>query len=333
MSRTPDAGRCASRSLRLLAMLAVAAAAAPASALDRNELMIATTPAGTLFYSIGGGMARVLQDELGVRTSPRPYGSPSRCIPLLNGDDVALALVSSIDAARGYAGLAPYPTANTEIRLIARVLPMMNGYFVRADSPFKNIADIRGARMVYEYRGSHAQTLLADAVLATGGLTHDDIVPFAAAHVVEGIDMLIDGRVDVAMSALGTAASQRANVTISGGIRALALGPNATDDFMREHMSGSRTSTATPSAGMAGIREPTLVAAYDTFLSTNTAVSDADAYAITMTLIERWEALQRDYPALRAISPQQLFVPDTGIPYHPGALRAFQEHGIWQSNR
>jgi TRAP transporter TAXI family solute receptor len=316
--------------VRVLTVLVLAANAAPGAALDRNDLTIATTPAGTIFFSIGGGMARVLQDELHVHTSPRPYGSPSRCLPLLNRDDVALALVSSIDAARAYAGLTPYPGANSNVRLIARVMPLMNGYFVRADSPFHSIADIRGARMVYEIRGSHAQTLLADAVLATAGLTRDDIVPFAAAHVVESIDALIDGRVDVAMSALGTAASQRANASIGGGIRALALGPEASDEFMRAHMAGARTAIAKPGPAMAGVAAPTLVAAYDTYLATNTAVSDADAYAIATTLIARWEQLQRDYPALRAVSTRDLVVPDTDIPYHPGALRAYREHGLWR---
>ena len=182
--------------LPLLAALALGGAATvPALALERDELTIATTPAGTIFFSIGGGMARVLQEDLGVRSSPRPYGSPSRCLPLLDRDDVPLALVSSVDAGRAYAGLAPYPHANTNVRLLARVLPLMNGYFVRADSPYQTIDDIRGARMIYEIRGSHAQTLLAEAVLATGGLTRDDIVPVAAAHVVESIDALIEAEV------------------------------------------------------------------------------------------------------------------------------------------
>jgi TRAP transporter TAXI family solute receptor len=322
------------RLVRALAVLALAAATAPsARALDRNELTIATTPAGTIFFSIGGGMARVLQDALGVRTSPRPYGSPSRCLPLLNRDDVALALVSSLDAGRAYSGLTPYPVANENVRLLARVMPLMNGYFVRADSPYRSIEDIRGLRMIYEIRGSHAQTLLADAVLATGGLTRDDIVPVAAAHVVESIDALIEGRVDVAMSALGTAASQRANASISGGIRALALGSQASDAFMREHMAGARTAVAMPAAGRAGVETPTLVAGYDTFLAASTAMSDADAYLITSTLIAHWESLQRDFPALRSVSARELFVPSTDIPFHAGALRAYQEHGLWPNDR
>jgi hypothetical protein len=59
----------------------------------------------------------------------RARGSPSRCIQLLNRDDVPLALVSSLDAARGYQGLAPYPSENKELRLIARVPigPAQNG--------------------------------------------------------------------------------------------------------------------------------------------------------------------------------------------------------------
>jgi TRAP transporter TAXI family solute receptor len=317
----------------LLAALVLGGAAPPAAlALDREELTIATTPAGTIFFSIGGGMARALQEELGVRTSPRPYGSPSRCLPLLNNGDVPLALVSSVDAGRAYAGLTPYPAANADVRLLARVLPLMNGYFVRADSPYQSFDDIRGARMIYEIRGSHAQTLLAEAVLATGGLTRDDVVPVAAAHVVESVDALIEGRVDVAMSALGTAASQRANATISGGIRALALGSRASDEFLGARVQGARTAVATPAPGRAGIAEPTLVVGFDAFLATNTALSEADAYAITSTLIERWEALQRDYPALRAVAARDLIVPDTAIPFHPGALRAYREHGLWPND-
>jgi TRAP transporter TAXI family solute receptor len=317
---------------RLLALaICLAAAALPfaATALERNELTIATTPAGTIFFSIGGGMARVLQEQLGVRVSPRPYGSPSRCLPLLNRDDVPLALVSSLDAGRAYAGLTPYPAANQNVRVLARVMPLMNGYFVRADSPYRSIDDIRGARMIYEIRGSHAQTLLADAVLATGGLTRDDIEPVAAAHVVESIDALIDGRVDVAMSALGTAASQRANAAISGGIRALALGSKASNDFMREQLAGARTAVAAPAPGRAGVAAPTLVAGYDTYLAANTAMSEADAYAITSALIEQWESLQKDYGALRAVSTAGFVVTDTDIPYHPGAIRALRERGLW----
>jgi TRAP transporter TAXI family solute receptor len=202
---------------------------------------------------------------------------------------------------------------------------MMNGYFVRADSPYRTFDDIRGARMIYELRGSHAQTLLADAALATGGLSVTDIYPVAAAHVVESIDALIEGRVDVAVSALGTAAAQRAQATITGGIRALALGSLADDAFMAAHMSGSRTAMALPGPGMAGVEAPTLVAGYDTFLSSNIAVSDEDVYAITMTLLREWTGLQQDYPALRAVSVNELYVPGTAIPYHAGALRAYRE--------
>src|SRR5690606_35644220 len=146
---------------------------------------------------------------------------------------------------------------------------------------YRSFDDVRGARMVYELRGSHAQTLLADAVLATGGLTVADVEPVAAAHVVESVDALIEGRVDIAVSALGTAAAQRAHASISGGIRALALGSLADDAFMDAHMPGSRTAIARPAPGIVGVEAPTLVPGYDTFLGTNTAVSDEDAYAIT----------------------------------------------------
>jgi hypothetical protein len=48
-----------------------------------------------------------------------------------------------------------------------------------------------------------------------------DVNPIAVAHVVESIDALIEGRVDIAVSALGTAAAQRAHASIAGGCGAV----------------------------------------------------------------------------------------------------------------
>jgi TRAP-type uncharacterized transport system substrate-binding protein len=98
-------------------------------------------------------------------------------------------------------------------------------------------------------------------------------------------------------------------------------------------MAGSRTAIAEPTPSRVGVETPTLVAGYDTFISSNTAVAEEDVYAITMTLVEHWDSLQRDYPALRGIAARELVVTDTGTPYHPGAERAYRELGFWQATR
>jgi TRAP transporter TAXI family solute receptor len=209
---------------------------------------------------------------------------------------------------------------------------MLNGYFVPARSKLRRIEDVRGKRVVYQLRGSASQTALTDAVLASAGLTVADIRPVAVAHVVQSIDALIEGRVDVAVGALGIAAAQRAQVSIPGGIRALELGALGDDAFLAARMPGLRTAIAKPGPNMAGVEQPLRVAAYDGYLNTSSASDEDLIYRITKTLHQNWQALQRDYPALRALAAEALVAPDHPLPYHPGAIRYYREAGLWQES-
>ena len=52
-------------------------------------------------------------------------------------------------------------------------------------------------------------------------------------------------------------------------------------------------------------------------------------YAMTKALYENREAVVQRHAAGRAINPNNV-VRDTGIEFHPGAVRFYQEIGIWQ---
>lgn len=325
--------RCSAAIAAICALLSLTPVPAlPQSQTDlqnRKPVVIATNAAGTLFYAIGGGFARLWQRELDLRVSPRPYGTPSRYLPLVDHAEVTLSLNSALDLARARQGLTPFREPATNIRVIARILPMLNGYFVPARSSLRRIEDIRGKRVVYQLRGSASQTELTDVVLATAGLTVADIKPVAVVHVVQSIDALIEGRVDVAVGALGIAAAQRAQASIPGGIRALELGALGDDAFLAARMAGLHTAIARPGPNMAGVEQPLRVAAYDGYLNTNSALDEDLIYRITRTLHRNWQALQRDYPALRALGAEALLAPDPPVPYHPGAIRYYREAGLW----
>ncbi|MCC6201837.1 MAG: TAXI family TRAP transporter solute-binding subunit [Gammaproteobacteria bacterium] len=306
-----------------------AAPQAAANGKSGDTLIIATNAAGTLFYVIGSGFARLLQRELDVRIAPRPYGTPSRYLPLVEHGEIPLALNSALDIARAARGLAPFREAATDLRVIARVVPMLNGYLVRASSDLRRLEDVRGKRFVYQLRGSASQTPLNDVALATAGLTVSDIEPLAVAHVVQSIDALIEGRVDVAVSALGIAATQRAQASIPGGIRALELGALGDDAFLAAHMPGTRVAIANPGPNMAGVERPMRVIAYDGYLDTSRHSDEALIYRVTRTLHRNWQALQQDYPALRALPADALVTADSPVPYHPGAIRYYREVGLW----
>ncbi|MCP5144342.1 MAG: TAXI family TRAP transporter solute-binding subunit [Gammaproteobacteria bacterium] len=315
-----------SRSLVLTLLLVVAGAAVALP----PRMTIATNPPGTLFFAVGSGIARVLQEELDVRVSPRPYGSPSRFVPLVQRNEIPLALNAVLEIGAAYQGREPYEESFGNLRVVARVMPLMHGVFVRAATDVRRMEDVRGLTMVHQLRASMTQQYINDAVLASGGLSAADIRPVAVAHIIASIDALIEGRVDVAISGLGTAATRRAHASIPGGIRALPLGELGTDEFMNAQLPGVRVVTVKPAPNLAGVEGPMKVAAYDVYLTTNADQSDEDVYRITRALHERWPSLQKDYPALRGIAAEALAPASSPVPYHAGAMRYYREVGMWR---
>ncbi|MGE3246775.1 MAG: TAXI family TRAP transporter solute-binding subunit [Beijerinckiaceae bacterium] len=65
-----------------------------------------------------------------------------------------------------------------------------------------------------------------------------------------------------------------------------------------------------------------------TVLIANAALSDADAYAITKTLIENAAKLGDAHAAWKRFNPENAWKPEsTGLPLHPGAAKYYKERG------
>jgi TRAP transporter TAXI family solute receptor len=318
--------------MRVFWLSLVAALLASTAAYAREPLIIGTAPAGSIFYGVGSTVARLLQDELGWQVSPRPYGSSSRYVPLLERDEISMGMNFSLDLALARAGDQPFIRPVTGVRAVGRMFPLLSGFYVRADSDMYTMEDVRGRAMINDMRGSATQRAFIEVVLATGGLTSADIRPVAVAHVVQSMNALIEGRVDVATAGLGIADARRADASIAGGIRALALGSLATDEFMAARMPGLKTTTVQPGPNMAGVAQSIKVATYDGYLSVSAAMSDDMAYEIARTLHTNWSILQRDFPLLRAQSADALVADNHPIDYHPGAIRYYREIGIWHAD-
>jgi TRAP-type uncharacterized transport system substrate-binding protein len=124
-------------------------------------------------------------------------------------------------------------------------------------------------------------------------------------------------------------AVRKANATTPGGIRILPLGSLATDAFMDAGVSGTATMIATPAKTRPFFKQPTKIAAFQSFLNAGSAVNEQDAYNLVKTLHENWKAMQKAYRPLRGVGANQIAPSTNPIPYHAGAVRYFKEIGVW----
>jgi TRAP transporter TAXI family solute receptor len=319
------------RTLAACLLLALSAACAPAddagSSAATGLVTIGSNPAGTHVYAVAAGLAKVLQENGGLRTTIRPFSGSSVYLAMLQRGELALGLNISIDSYLAYAGLPPYENRMDKLRLLGMMFPLPIMYMVRADSGIQRVEDLRGKRVVITFRANAALEQLHTGILATGGLTPDDVESVIVAGLPEAMRMLTEGRADAVPTGLNTALALQVNSTLPGGIRYITMGSN--EARLSEIMPGSAPVTIMPREGMVGIVEPTRVAGIDDFLNTSTDVSEDLAYRIIKTIYESWPELRRDYSQM-ADTPIEAVAPVNIVhPYHEGAVRYYREIGVW----
>ena len=292
-----------------------------------RRIAIGSNPAGTNYYVVASGIAKLLQDETGIPSTVRPFSGSSVYMPMLQRGEIALGINTEIDSLSAFSALDPYPAPMSNLRLVAAMMPLRDNLMVRADTGMTTIEDLRGRRVVVAIRSNVALERWHWALLSTGGLGPDDIDMVSVASLPDGVRLLTEGRVDAAPIGIATALARQAEATIPGGIRFLGVGRD--EAKLTDTMQGARVDPFTPDMAAVGVPEPTRLARFATYLNTGAHLDDDDAYLIASTIHRQWESLRRDYALLAPVAADDIVPLDSPHPFHPGAARYFREAGLW----
>jgi len=304
-----------------LAMLPGAASAA------LRRVTIGANPAGTNFNVIAGGFAQLIQRRLGIPSIVRPYAGSSAYVPLLHRGEITLGINAGIDSYLAFRGEEPYGAPMTRIRALMAVYPLGYAYWVKASSPLRRLEDLRGRRVVLNYRSLVQLSRLNRAILASAGLGERDIEVVTAAGLPEGAALVAEGRADAAAMGYRLPLVLQMHATIPGGLRFIPVGGD--EAKVGEIMPGAWVDTIEPGDTTVGIDGPIRVAMYDTYLTAGLHIDDEDAYRLVELLHGAWEDLQRDYTLLVDVPRSSLVPSNNPLPYHSGAIAYFKDAGLW----
>lgn len=310
---------------------AIALAGAQPAQAKLKRITIGSNPAGSVYFLLAGGFAKLFQTELKIKSTAQPHAGSSVYLPLMNKGEIVLGLNSSLDSGMAVAGTAPFRSKMKNVRMIARVWILPYSYMVKANSGIKTIGDLRGKRVLVKVKTNVSLAQANRTLLATAGLTESDVTAIDSGGVVAGINSVVEGRADATTVALTMPAMRKAHATVPGGLRILSLGPKATNEFMAKGIAGLYTMTVKPSKRLPFVKGNTPIAAFDSYLNAGPQVSDEDAYALAKILHTNWKKLQKDYPPLRGTPQSGLAPANNAMPYHPGAIKYWKEAGMWTS--
>lgn len=309
--------------------MAVAVSVTASHATAQGRITIGTNPQGSLYYTVGGGMAAALQDSLQRPVTVQPFTGSSVYIPLLASGEVTVGLNSSIDMGGWYRG--DYDNEPlTSLRMLARLWPLRIALTARADSGMTEIKDLAGKRVVTDYSSLAAVGLVNQATLQAGGVGLDEVERVTVSGLQPGMDGLVENDLDATGVAVGIPLTQQAHATIPGGIVYLSVtGENATSEYINSLFPGVYLMTVDPSPRMPEVTAPVTVPAYDVYLTTDASLPDEEAQAILEALYDALPQLKQDYPAIGLAQQELMAQPSNTVPYHPAAVAFFTEKGIW----
>jgi uncharacterized protein len=311
---------------QFIALGAASLAGIPA-ARAQGRISIATNPAGTLYYQLGGGFAKLLNEKLGVQAIVQPYAGTSAYLPLIESGEVTMALSSVLDAGSAYRG-EQGRSSMLKLRSLARIFPLRYALLVRKDSPIRSVADLRGKRVVLSFKANIGLDPINTTVLASAGLKESDVVATNVAGIPQGVRGVVEGTIDGTWVAVGIPVVMEAHASV--GVRYVNLaGPNFTEDFLGSRVPGLFPLTVNPAPNLPEVTEPVQVIGYDVFMMVSAGMPAAQAQKILAALHEGFPELQKDYPALRAGDPKRIASPTNTVPFHPAAIEYYKAKSLW----
>jgi hypothetical protein len=314
-----------------LTAVAVAVVMAASGTHAQQALGIGTSPQGTLTYQIGATYGQVVTDELGRQARVQPQSGTGVMVPLVNSGELDIGFVNTLEMTDAFTGTGTFdgrPQAN--IRMVGVMFPIRVGMFVRDDSDMQSIEDLEGKRVAWGYTSQQIIQTVLNGVLANAGLGPDDVQQVLVPNLIRGVDEFIAGNVDAGFFAIGPAKVAEADASV-GGIRFLPMSESEEAVArMQDAVPSSYIATVRPTQATTGVEEPLPTMHYNYTMFVNAGLPDELAYDLTRVLAEKSEQMAASVPLFRQLDPKALWQ-DFGVPYHPGALRYFEENGIEQT--
>jgi uncharacterized protein len=308
--------------LAAAAIISVSAASAQDRAGWPSDLTIGTASQGGVYFVYGNGLAGFLAEELGLNASGEVTGGPVQNVTLVQTGDHDIGLVTmgpAFEAWNGQSELAP----GLEHKDIRALFPMyetpFQGVALRS-SGITSVSDLGGKRVGVGPAGGTPGTYWP-RFFDTLGLD----VTVSNAGAADTAGQLKDGLVDAFVFAAG--------LPIGAFSQLVAESDVVLFGFTEEEL--AKILEAHPEVAQFNIPAGTYTSQTDDQTSVamwNFAIAHADmpedlAYEITKLVMENNDRMLQIHAAAAATLPENV-VNNSFLPFHPGAVRYFEEKGI-----
>lgn len=294
---------------------------------ERQFINIGTAPIGGAFHPVGSEIAEAVNDhrgDLDWRVNAESTGGSMENIRLLSSDRMEFAMSNASITYFAVRGERDWGQAH-EVRSVMTLFPNVAMFVTREDSGIRSISDLAGKTVFVGPEGAGFDNFI-EPILEAHGVSFDQITPRYGSQQ-SAVDLLGDGAVDAAMIGGGVPTSVITQAAQAMDIYLVPYDEDAKQALMEQYEFFHPA--VIPGGTYSGVDEDYHgLNVGSAHLITHASADEQMVYDFVRLVFENREQIAEGHRAARAITPENV-VRDTGTPFHPGAIRYFEEAGIW----
>ena len=314
---------------KLINVLALAAVIAmPAMAQEKVNISIATGGTGGVYYPLGGGLANVLSKFVpGMSATAEVTGGSVDNLKLIGTGKPYVAFAMTDATLDAYRGEDKFKGQKVPARTLMILYPNRMHVVSVEGTGVNNMKDLKGKRVSTGSPGS-ATEVMAFRVIEGAGLDKDKDMRRERLGVAESVNALKDKKIDAFFWVGGLPTAAVTDLAATPGIKIKMIDHADTVAPMNKKYGNLYVEDTIPRATYSGMQADNKQATVMNILIAHENMSDQTAYNIVKTIFDKRDDMIAVHKEAENFRLENQKTAATPIPFHPGALKYFQERGV-----
>jgi TRAP transporter TAXI family solute receptor len=295
----------------------------------KTRLSIATGGTGGVFYPYGGGIAKVISDNIpNVEATAEVTAASVDNLKFVRDHKADLAFTTADMLADAVNGTDAFAGAKLPLRTLAVLYLNYTQVVTLASSPIRTLSDLKGKVVSTGSPGSGGE-VTAIRILEAVGIDPATDIRKHSLGVAQAADALKDGKIDAFFWSGGLPTAAIVDLAHTPGM-AIRLLPNDTvlPALQRSYGESLYLLRNIPQAVYPGLERDVPVVSVTIVLAVHESMPEQLAYDITRTLFEHQAELAAIHAEARNLSLSAA-VEGSPAPFHDGAIRYYTAQHVW----
>lgn len=329
--RSPDTARSISRRqfLRIASLAGGAVALSKVSdvfALSAKRITIATAGIGSVYFKIGGGIARILTQRSGLEGVAEITSGPVDNCELVASKRSDLGFVTADIAYNAFRGTGVFDGNPASVRVLTALYPNYTHVVTLEQKHISSIKDLAGRTVAIGIKGSGTYDT-ALRLFEAAGIGPDNDVKKVLTTSSESPRALKDGRIDAYVFTGGIPAASLNDLARTPGLVISLVNHGNLVPLMNAKYGPVYYRSMISRNVYPGIKEDVSVCAVANVILCHRDTDSRSAYNILKIIFDNLSEISAVHSQAKQIS-LEAGASLNSVPYHPGAAKFFREKGF-----